>query len=147
MLSFLQAFLATSEQSVSRFFSVHKPFTKFSSFGQTPVTSDLYDKSIDKEKLFLKYFFFIPAGRSTPAGPPFVIPSTVTKKRMCLGTFLRRVRILAEFFCRMETKFPTRQKKPCVRHSIFRCLPKHTAFLFMTIECSRSVHSIVAAAG
>ena len=38
-------------------------------------------------------------------------------------------------------------KKPCVRHSIFRCLPKHTAFLFMTIECSRSVHSIVAAAG
>ena len=31
----------------------------------------MYDKSIDKEKLFLKYFFFIPAGRSTPAGPPF----------------------------------------------------------------------------
>ena len=70
-------------------------------------------------------------------------------RRGCLGNHLplRRVRILAEFFCRMETKFPIRQKKPCVRHSIFRCLPKHTAFLFMTIECSRSVHSIVAAAG
>ena len=59
----------------------------------------------------------------------------------------RRSAILAEHLLSYGNEVSYTTKKPCVRHSIFRCLPKHTAFLFMTIECSRSVHSIVAAAG